>query len=78
MCVHDLYMCVHDLCMYIKVCVFACMCACINICMYISVLFIECNFNYSYNYLQVEHGPAGDQTRAAVNHPAEDPEPVHE
>uniref|UniRef100_A0A673MY08 PiggyBac transposable element-derived protein 4-like n=1 Tax=Sinocyclocheilus rhinocerous TaxID=307959 RepID=A0A673MY08_9TELE len=24
------------------------------------------------------HGPAGDQTRAAVNHPAEDPEPVHE
>ncbi len=52
------------------VCVYKHMC--------VSVLFIECNFNYSYNYLQVEHGPAGDQSRAAVNHPAEDPEPVHE
>ncbi|KAL1259012.1 hypothetical protein QQF64_009589 [Cirrhinus molitorella] len=25
-----------------------------------------------------QYGPAGDQTRAAVNHPAEHPEPLHE
>ncbi len=51
------WVCVCTVCMY--VCMYVCslyVCVCVykRVCVCLSVLFIECNFSYSYNYLQVK------------------------
>ncbi len=42
--------------MYVQYVAYMCVFVCINMCVfvYLSVLFIECNLSYSYNYLQVK------------------------